>query len=134
MISLDRGFQSGYKEIFFSVWYLEELNKRWKFIISEKSKKYLYKICFDNYCIIMIIVVEALEIKITSNNFGCQPCPQSNIGKIALVPHDFARKIYLVWFINFKQSKLIYAIPGIFQMVDLRNQHYTVNSLPLWFS
>ena len=43
-----------------------------------------------------------------------QPRPQSNLKKIALAPHDFAGNFYLIWFVNCKTLKLIYAMPRIF--------------------
>ena len=43
-----------------------------------------------------------------------QPLSQSNHKKIALTPYHFAGNFYLIWFVNCKQSKLIYTMPWIF--------------------
>ena len=58
-----------------------------------------------------------------------QPRPQSNFLKIALAPHDFVRNCYLIWFVSFQQSKLIYAMRWFSIMADLSDKHCTVKSL-----
>ena len=40
-----------------------------------------------------------------------QPRPQSNFLNIVLAPHDSPGKFYLIWLVNCKKSKLIYAMP-----------------------
>ena len=38
--------------------------------------------------------------------FYRHPRPQSNFIKIALEPHDFARNVYLIWFVNCKTVEI----------------------------